>query len=381
MLATSRDIEAFVLLACAVFLIFLRTYVRLDLVGLKNLKLDDYLMLLTGALFISETTLAYLVVANYDGLTNSYLTSEERAVLDPNSTEYYKRVSGSKIQVLGWSLYVMTLWLGKSRLAIFSSRLTTGLMQFDTRVRVAYIFLGVVYLATALSILLSCQPMHKFWQINPDPGIYICQPTVSKVYILVGVVLNVFTDAFLLCIPLPLLWKVEIGLKRKISLMILFSGGIFIIAASIIRAAMVLSSGPDGAVQGSKWACRETFVSIAIANLPIIFPLIRTCANKIGLSALFSPSGRPSNSHPLSSKRASGRELPSRSTKRHHPLSIPGSTEWDTEENILVNTNHAHASINALENGSMKSGDNDKPNRGAGIMKEVTIVQESGPSP
>uniref|UniRef100_A0A093XC20 Rhodopsin domain-containing protein n=1 Tax=Talaromyces marneffei PM1 TaxID=1077442 RepID=A0A093XC20_TALMA len=333
MLATSRDIEAFVLLACA---------------------LHDYLMLLTGALFISETTLAYLVVANYDGLTNSYMTSEERAVLDPNSTEYYKRVSGSKIQVLGWSL--------------------TGLMQFDTRVRVAYIFLGVVYLATALSILLSCQPMHKFWQINPDPGI-------SKVYILVGVVLNVFTDAFLLCIPLPLLWKVEIGLKRKISLMILFSGGIFIIAASIIRAAMVLSSGPDGAVQGSKWACRETFVSIAIANLPIIFPLIRTCANKIGLSALFSSSGRPSNSHPLSSKRASGRELPSRSTKRHHPLSIPGSTEWDTEENILVNTNHAHASINALENGSMKSGDNDKPNRGAGIMKEVTIVQESGPSP
>lgn len=159
---------------------------------------------------------------------------------------------------------------------------STGLMQFETRVRIAYILLGVTYLATALSILLSCRPMHMFWQINPDPGskfsysnlegrqeltqesIDICQPTVSKVYILVVVVLNVFTDVFLLFIPLPvsstsifypfrnqsfliigsmtqLLWKVEIGLKRKISLMVLFSGGIFIIAASIIRAAVVLS--------------------------------------------------------------------------------------------------------------------------------------------
>ena len=48
MSAASSDIEAFVLLACAAFLIIVRSYVRLDLVGLKKLKLDDYLMLLTG---------------------------------------------------------------------------------------------------------------------------------------------------------------------------------------------------------------------------------------------------------------------------------------------------------------------------------------------
>jgi hypothetical protein len=48
MSAASGDIEAFVLLACAVALILLRTYVRLDLAGLKKLKPDDYLMLVTG---------------------------------------------------------------------------------------------------------------------------------------------------------------------------------------------------------------------------------------------------------------------------------------------------------------------------------------------
>lgn len=47
---------------------------------------------------------------------------------------------------------------------------STGLIRFETRVHIAYALLTVTYLATALSILLSCQPMHKFWQINPDPG-------------------------------------------------------------------------------------------------------------------------------------------------------------------------------------------------------------------
>lgn len=73
---------------------------------------------------MTETTLAYLVVARYDGLTNSYMTDEERATLNPSSIEYQKRVTGSKIQVTGWSFYVMTLWLGKFCLAIFYSRLT-----------------------------------------------------------------------------------------------------------------------------------------------------------------------------------------------------------------------------------------------------------------
>lgn len=151
-------------------------------------------------------------------------------------------------------------------------------MQFENRVRIAYALLGVTYLATALSILLSCQPMHKFWQINPDPGsecpsfdleevqqlirslIDICQPTISKVYVIVSMVLDVFTDIFLLFIPLPvgsilrylefillmtpifqLLWKVDISYKRKISLTILFSGGVFIVAASVTRAAVILS--------------------------------------------------------------------------------------------------------------------------------------------
>lgn len=38
------------------------------------------------------------------------------------------------------------------------------------RIRIAYVFIAVTYIATECSILFGCHPMHKNWQINPNPG-------------------------------------------------------------------------------------------------------------------------------------------------------------------------------------------------------------------
>lgn len=67
---------------------------------------------------------AYLVGALFQGLTNSYMTDEERAALDPDSEEYYNRQWGSKIQVIGWSFYALILWMLKACIAVYYSRLT-----------------------------------------------------------------------------------------------------------------------------------------------------------------------------------------------------------------------------------------------------------------
>lgn len=69
--------------------------------------------------------------AKFGGLTNSYMTNEERKALDPDSLEHYNRQWGSKIQVIGWSFYVLILWLLKFCITTFYSRLTyvTNLLQ------------------------------------------------------------------------------------------------------------------------------------------------------------------------------------------------------------------------------------------------------------
>ncbi|KAJ5770889.1 uncharacterized protein N7511_002940 [Penicillium nucicola] len=333
------NVEAWVLLSLALFTIIVRIFVRWKLVGPANFQLDDYLMPLAGIVFVLETVAAYLVVADYQGLTNSYMTDEERKAVDLSSTEAHNRVAGSKIQIIGWSLYVAILWLVKLSLSVFYSRLTTGLQSLPTRVRLGYVILAVTWTATQLSLLLSCQPFHAFWQINPNPG-QLCQPTNSPVYVLVVVILNIVTDLYLLSIPLPLLWTVNISLKRKVPLMALFSGAAFVITASIIRAVTIISSGPDGASAGSKWACRETFVSIVVSNLPIIQPLLRKGFKKIGLSQLFSSSGKQSGqTYPLSGLK-SLTNRGDRDTKKSK-VNNAGPTQtqisaWGSDEHILT---------------------------------------------
>ncbi|KAK3901864.1 hypothetical protein C8A05DRAFT_44582 [Staphylotrichum tortipilum] len=325
--------EAFTLLSLVVVVVSLRIFVRVRNVGFRGLQLDDYLMPVAAILCIVDLAAAIYVVAGAKGLTNSYMTDEQRASLSPDSEEYAHRVLGSKIQVFGWVLYVASLWCIKVCVAVFYSRLTNNLAHLKIRVYIAYVLIGVTWAITTLLLLFGCRPMSKYWQVSPDPG-NICQPTNSKLYVLSVLVPDLLTDAYLLSIPLPLLWAVNIGLKKKLSLTALFSGVLFVIVAAIIRGVVILTAGPEGAVTGSKWAIREEFVSIVIANLPILQPPIRSLCKKIGLGALFSTHDSHHHSTPFEGRTigGGGGSYPLRSHKNTHNVTV---TAWDSDEQIL----------------------------------------------
>lgn len=195
-----------------------------------------------------ETGAAYMVGAWFMGLANNAMTDEERRELSHNSEEYRLRVGGSKVQVAGWSLYTLLLWLLKTCMAIFYSRLTwvlirlhlfgplsltyilpfsAGLVNMRIRIHIAYVLIAITYIATVCSILFGCHPMDKNWQIYPNPGsvsyllilrdrvsdysLDYCQPAVSKIDIYVTVVLNVATDLYLISIPAPVSLALNIG--------------------------------------------------------------------------------------------------------------------------------------------------------------------------
>ncbi|KAI4233062.1 MAG: hypothetical protein LQ352_008286 [Teloschistes flavicans] len=116
--------EAFSLLAISLVVIALRWVSRVWTVGFRKLAVDDYLMVVAGALYSAETTVAYYVGNPWKGLANSGMTPEQRAALDPKSEEYRLRVGGSKNQLVGWLVYTVLLWTLKTCMLIFYSRLT-----------------------------------------------------------------------------------------------------------------------------------------------------------------------------------------------------------------------------------------------------------------
>ncbi|WAO86049.1 Hypothetical protein NCS54_00330400 [Fusarium falciforme] len=271
---TSFAVEAFTLLSFGILIIGLRTYARVRQVGFCNFEADDYLMLLVILPYIIETTLAYTVSARFHGFTNSAMTDEERAALSPNSDEYKWRVGGSKIQVAGWAMYATVLWVIKSGLCAFYFRLTAGLPWYKTRIYIGFILIVATYIAVICSILFSCQPMHRFWQIYPDPG-NLCEPASSKLYIFLTVTLNIATDIYLLIIPVSMLWGAQIPKVKKIGLVVLFSGGIFVMVAGLLRSILILRNPKTGPQEAASWAVRESFVAVVTSSLPMTWGWMR----------------------------------------------------------------------------------------------------------
>ena len=121
-------------------------------------------------LYSAETALAYTVGAYWQGLANNGMTNEERKALDMRSQEYLFRVNGSKTQVTGWVVYITLLWTMKAAMCVFYLRLTDGLKIYRSRVYAGIVLIFTTWAVVLLSILLGCHPLHKYWQINPDPG-------------------------------------------------------------------------------------------------------------------------------------------------------------------------------------------------------------------
>ncbi|KIW21160.1 hypothetical protein PV08_01740 [Exophiala spinifera] len=288
-MANEFNTEAFTLLAIGVLIVAIRTASRLSVVGLKALWLDDYLMLFATVIYGLETGAAYIVGAWWLGLANNGMTDEQRRTLDPNSQEYRYRINGSKTQLIGWSLYTLLLWTLKLCMIIFYHRLTEALEYMKIRIRIGYGVVIVTYLVTELSILLGCHPFHKNWQIFPNPGNH-CQPAISKIDLYVTVVLNVLSDAYLLSIPIPLLWKADVPMAKKLSLIFIFSGAVFVMAAGILRVALIIADPVGGAQAAGSWAVRETFVAVVVCNLPLVYQGGRRLTKAATASGLFSRS-------------------------------------------------------------------------------------------
>lgn len=131
-------------------------------------------------------------------------------------------------------------------------------------------YVAVGYLAIQLALFLECRPFHTYWQINPTPDLNC---TVYWTYIAVQMAFNVSSDIAMLFIPLPMVLGVKVPIKQKVILLGLFSLGLFVIAAALTTKIEYYISIYD--INFVYWYFREASVAMYVANLPMIWPLLR----------------------------------------------------------------------------------------------------------
>ncbi|KAH8434326.1 uncharacterized protein LDX57_011973 [Aspergillus melleus] len=334
-------VESWTLYAFGLASTLLRTYARGNAVGYKHLRADDYLVWVGVLFYTAQTALAYSVGTAANGLANSGMTDAQRAALSVDDPEYSYRVIGSKIQLAGWTTYSALIWSLKLSMLFFFLRLTDGLGK---RYRVpVYIGFGLVistFIASVVTILGSCRPFHKYWQINPDPG-EICQAAVSKPIIWVSFAANVSTDLYLIFIPIPMLWKSSLKLIKKIASTIVLSTGVFTLVCATLKSVFVLVEPINGGQLSAAWGTREAFAAVITTNLPMIFHILRLWLNKAFGSA-FASTGQTYKTPSGGFKTIGGGtygESHSRSNKRGpgsgHPMTMD-LTFTESEERMMA---------------------------------------------
>ncbi|MCJ1401855.1 hypothetical protein MMC11_005072 [Xylographa trunciseda] len=131
------------------------------------------------------------------------------------------------------------------------------------------------YIMTQLLATFSCTPVAKAW--NPKlPG--TCVPTYTS--FMVASVPNTITDWFLLLLPLPMLWGLQIDLRRKIGLVAVFVCGYCVVVISIIRLVSLVKAGTTldedltwNIVTTHVYTVLEPSIALISTCLPSIFHL------------------------------------------------------------------------------------------------------------
>lgn len=122
----------------------------------------------------------------------------------------------------------------------FYFRLTRDFEGYRPRLYVGFGLIGVTYLVVVMNFFLSCRPFHHMWQISPDPGQF-CYPAISPALVWVYLSFNVLTDLYLIAIPMPMLFRAAMPWWKRAWLVGLFSLGLFVVMAAILRVVLLVS--------------------------------------------------------------------------------------------------------------------------------------------
>ena len=232
-----------------------------------------------------------------------------------------------------------------------------------------YCVLGYV-VVVVLFLAVWCRPITQYWRVpvdNTQCASYYNQIITSAVF-------NISSDLLILCIPIPVLIKLQLPLKRKIILGIVFSLGIFTVLTAILNRYYNFSS-PYGSLEYLYWYIAESSTSVYVSNIPLCWPVLR----RIFALEAFSASGRTKGSANMTSENHCSAKASALRGDRPFGRAEDGWQRTDSEERIVGNFNSGATPWNhPSEVGQSISDDVHSTNGGDVELGEVTTTMTTG---
>ncbi|PYI28052.1 integral membrane PTH11-like protein [Aspergillus indologenus CBS 114.80] len=233
-----------------------------------NFHMDDYLIMLATTLEVaySVTMMASLGLGHGFGKHTSTVSVKDLEIFLKGeyvaSHLYNVGLASTKLGILALYYRIFPVqWLSRTVIgcAIFICLWITTIE----------IFMGVL-----------CRPLAAFW--NPSVKGHCFNSSALSYYINCS---NMVTDIFIFALPIPVILRLRTTLTKKIALCIIFSIGLITCAISAARLAYVFAQNSNDitweGVPLAVLSAFESFGGILCANLPIIYRLFRSAAQKI----------------------------------------------------------------------------------------------------
>ncbi|RFU34878.1 hypothetical protein B7463_g1456, partial [Scytalidium lignicola] len=245
--------------------------------------------------------------------------------------EHQGDVSKADLKKFNISLFVLQrgnppcLFCIKTSILMFYTRIFRTSRTFRRVALGAWIYTLLWAIAAFFSNMLQCLPVSFFWD-KDQPG--SCLPNALITIGLTNGVLSFVGDLFILAMPVPMVWKLQIDKRRKLALIGIFLLGGFVCLASVLRFIALLSINVKDItftqVDPGIWTYLELGIGITSGNLPLLRPLFGN---------LMKGNSKDYSSNIISNGLASGNRL-GPSTRSRNPPFDPNGFERMTDRGI-----------------------------------------------
>ncbi|KAK1451877.1 TAM domain methyltransferase [Colletotrichum melonis] len=145
------------------------------------------------------------------------------------------------------------------------------------------------FIAVILVTIFQCLPVHAFWArydtVNPlSSDQYTCGVDV-KMFFKGNSIPNIITDALVVLLPIPYVWKLQLHKAQKFALAGIFALGTFVTVVSMARLNVILLvdlTSPDitwNFIDTIIWTNVEANTAIICACLPCLKPILNLALN------------------------------------------------------------------------------------------------------
>ncbi|OOF99289.1 hypothetical protein ASPCADRAFT_127840 [Aspergillus carbonarius ITEM 5010] len=183
------------------------------------------------------------------------------------NTTTAEKISMQKMIIPGSTLYVTSLWLIKASMVLFYKRLADR-TRYQTIYNITLLVLGAAWLVLFFDIVFKCYPPDRQWKSIEDPKL-TCSATQSTINYWLTILFNIFSDVFIICLPIAQVARLKMPRKQKLGVISVFLLGVIVVITSIIRA--IYSS-----LNLQMITCTVSMIETAIAIIASCLPVLRT---------------------------------------------------------------------------------------------------------